>query len=40
MKKLCLMLLVLGGMVAAHLGCEADGRLPEDGPQAQLDIDD
>ena len=40
MKKLFLMLLVLGGMAVAHIGCEADAKVDDDGGKVKVDVDD
>jgi hypothetical protein len=40
MKKFFLMLLVLGGMAVAHMGCEADAKVDDDGGKVKVDVDD
>jgi hypothetical protein len=40
LKKLFLMLLVLGGIGFTQVGCEADGDIDDDGAKLKVDVDD
>jgi hypothetical protein len=40
LKKFFLMLLVLGGIGFAQVGCEADADVDDDGAKLKVDVDD
>ncbi len=40
MTKFLMMLLLLGGFAAVNVGCDADGKVDDDGAKLKVDIDD